>query len=250
MAYNAFLALVPLALALIGIASFLGQDDKTLARVERAMEPIAPRAVTDFVLDLLRETDERVGDAGVWLILASIFVALFLGSRAVVAMQKALAAVENETEVRPAVQMRLVAVGLTIGGGLALIATSFLLVAGRTLVRVLADISGLGALEAVWVWVRIPVSAAGLYVFLLGFYHWGPPRPLPKAWLAAAVAGGGVVLISLGFGWYLSAAPELGATFGVLGAVAVALVWLYLGAVAILLGAVAVAYTLRWRSSR
>jgi uncharacterized BrkB/YihY/UPF0761 family membrane protein len=35
----------------------------------------------------------------------------------------------------------------------------------------------------------------------------------------------------------------------VLGTVALALVWLYLGAFAILLGAVVVAYALRWRSA-
>jgi membrane protein len=60
----------------------------------------------------------------------------------------------------------------------------------------------------------------------------------------------GALGASLIFGLYLNLAPELGATFGVLGAVALALVWLYLGAFAILLGGVVVAYTLRWHSSR
>ena len=39
-------------------------------------------------------------------------------------------------------------------------------------------------------------------------------------------------------------------TYRVLGAVAAALVWLYLGAFAILLGGVVVSYTMRWRSGR
>jgi membrane protein len=54
-------------------------------------------------------------------------------------------------------------------------------------------------------------------------------------------------LVSLGFGLYLAMAPSLGATFGTLGAVAVAMVWLYLGSFMILLGAVVVAYVLRVR---
>ena len=57
-------------------------------------------------------------------------------------------------------------------------------------------------------------------------------------------------LASLGFGLYLAYSPNLGATFGTFGAVAIALVWLYLGAFAILLGGVVVAYTLRWRTNR
>ena len=69
-----------------------------------------------------------------------------------------------------------------------------------------------------------------------GWRHWSGPL--------------GALGASLAFGLYLNLAPELGATFGVLGAVALALVWLYLGAFAILLGAVVVAYTLRWRSAR
>jgi uncharacterized BrkB/YihY/UPF0761 family membrane protein len=64
--------------------------------------------------------------------------------------------------------------------------------------------------------------------------------------MAAIVATGAVVTVSLGFGLYLSATPSMGATFGVLGAVAVTLVWLYLGAFAILFGAVFVASVLRW----
>lgn len=90
--------------------------------------------------------------------------------------------------------------------------------------------------------IRIPVAGAGLYVFLLALYKYGPPKPLDRAWLAALVATTGAVLGSLGFGLYLNLSPELGATFGVLGAVAIALVWLYVGALAILAGAVVVAH--------
>ena len=89
------------------------------------------------------------------------------------------------------------------------------------------------------------MAGAGLYVFLIALYRLGPPEPLPRSWLAALVATAGAVLGSVGFGFYLGLAPELGATFGVLGAVAVALVWLYVGALAILFGAVVVAYLSR-----
>lgn len=249
-AYNAFLAVVPLTTALLGVASLVGKNADTVARVRESLEPVAPETVTDFVVDLLRDANRQVGGGEFLLIAGSIVVALFLGSRAVVAMQRALAAVENKTERRKAVAMRLVAIGLTIGAGVALILTSFLLLSGRRAIEFLADWTGLGFLDTLWASLRVPLSALGMFLFLLAFYQWGPPEPLPKSWLAAVVATVLVVLASIAFGLYLSLSPNLGATFGTLGAVAIALVWLYIGAFGVLLGAVVVAYTLRWRSER
>jgi membrane protein len=166
----------------------------------------------------------------------------------VATMQRGLALVEQRNERRPALQLRMVAVALTVGGGVVLLLTSFLLLAGRNLIGFLEELTGAGFLDVVWAWLRVPIAAGGLFLFLLAFYRWGPPEPLPKAWLAALVGTGGALVVSLAFGLYLDVAPNLGATFGVLGAVALALVWLYLGAAAILAGAVVVAFGLEWQS--
>ncbi|MFH2072203.1 MAG: YihY/virulence factor BrkB family protein, partial [Actinomycetota bacterium] len=249
-AYNAFLALMPLGLAMLGAAAFIGGSEAALRRIDSTLSSLAPQQVREFIVGLLVESENRLGGRQGWLILGSIAVALFLGSRAVATLQKAIAHVELRTERRPAVQMRLVAVALTVGGGVALLVTSILLVVGRELVDVLVGVTGIGFLDILWAWLRVPLSAAGLFLFLLAFYRWGPPAPLPKSWLAALVGTVGALGSSLIFGLYLNLAPDLGATFGVLGVVALALVWLYLGAFAILLGAVVVAHTLRWRSVR
>jgi len=239
-AYNAFLAMVPLTLAGLGVAAVVGQDAAAIDRVQRALEPIAPGAVTDFIVGLLREASGRVPSGQAWLIAGSALVALALGSRAVVALQRALALVVHRSEVRPAVQMRLVGVAFTIAGGVALFLASVLLVAGRDVFAFVGNLTGAGWLDDLWLWLRVPVSAIGLFLFVFGFYQLGPPVPLPRAWLAAVLATAGVMGGSLLFGLYLSAAPDLGPTFGTLGTVAVALVWLYVGALAILLSAVIV----------
>lgn len=244
-AYNAFLALVPLAMALVGAGAFVGRSAQVLDRVQRTLEAIAPAAVSEFVIDLFTEAGNRLGGQQGWVIGLSVLVALYLGSRAVVALQKALAAVEEDTEARRGPQLRLVAVGLTAAGGLALGLVSLLLVFGARLMAFAAEWTGLDAPVVLWDWLRVPVSALGLFLFLLAFYRWGPPRPLRRSWLAALVGTVGALLASLGFGLYLALAPRLGATFGILGAVAIALVWLYAGAFAVLLGAVLVAHNVR-----
>jgi uncharacterized BrkB/YihY/UPF0761 family membrane protein len=216
-AYNAFLALVPLGLALLGAAAFVGSDQSALDRVASTMATFAPDSVVTFVIDLLEDAGDRVGGQQGWLIPLSIALALVLGSRAVVALQKALARVVDRSEQRPPLQLRTVGFLLTIGGGVALLVSSVLLVAGRRVIEFLVELTGLAVLDTVWAWLRVPVSAAGLFLFLLAFYRWGPPEPLEKAWMAAIVATGAVVTVSLGFGLYLSATPSMGATFGVLG---------------------------------
>jgi membrane protein len=241
-AYHTFLALVPLALALFGVAAFVGQSDRAVTRVRSTLEAIAPRTVAEFVTGLLTEAETRLGGRQGWIIVLSVLLALFLGSRAVLSLQRALAGVEGRAESRHGAQARLVAVGLTLGGGLALLVASLLLVAGRRLVEFAVGLTGAEWLRAGWYWLRIPVSGAGLYLFLLACYRWGPPRPLTRPWLASLVGTAGILLASLGFGLYLALTPVLGAMFGTLGAVAVALVWLYAGAFAILLGAVAAAW--------
>lgn len=237
-AYNAFLAMVPLALALVGLGAFIGQSATALERVRNTLEVIAPGAVSEFITSLLTEAEARLGGQQVWVIALSVLVALWAGSRAVVALQRAVAGVEEQIEARRGWRLRLVGLALTVTGGLALAGVSLLLVFGGRLTLFLEELTGLEAIGTLWGWLRVPVAGVGLYLFLLAFYRWGPPRPLPRGWLAALVSMGGALAASLVFGLYLAFAPRLGATFGVLGAVAIALVWLYAVAFAVLLGAV------------
>jgi membrane protein len=244
-AYHTFLALVPLALALFGVAALVGQSEGALDRVRATLDGIAPLPVAEFISGLLVEAKDRLGGQSGWVIAVSVFLALFLGSRAMLSLQRALASVEERRQTRRRASTRLVAVGLTLSGGLVLLIASLLLVAGERLVEFTVGFTGADWLRAGWKWLRIPVTGVGLYVFLLACYRWGPPRPLARPWLAALVGTTGTLLASLGFGLYLAVAPALGATFGVLGAVAAALLWLYAGAFAILIGALVAAQTAR-----
>lgn len=236
-AYNVFLAIVPLALALVSAGAFIGQSEAAMDRVRQTLEAIAPGPVTDFVLNLFAEAQQRLGGHRGWAALISLVVSFYLGSRAVVALQQALGeTARGGLGVRRGWRLRAVAFAFTAAGGLAFVLLSVLLVFGGRVVAFLQELTGFGALGALWNWLRVPLAAAGIYLFLLALYRWGPPRPVARGWLAALLGTAGAIGASLVFGLYLALAPSLGATFGVLGAVAIALVWLYAGALAILLG--------------
>lgn len=235
-AFHSFLALIPLGLALLGGAALIGGDRLAVARIARALDPVAPEAVVEFLTDLLVDADRHIHGEW-WVIAISVVVALFLGSRAVVALQRALGTGIPEVAARRPRARRLVAVALTAAGGFAVLLCGALLVGGRSLFMFLAHWAGRPGLLVLWTWLRLPVAMAALFGFLLLCYRYAPSQPVPRAGRAAALATAGVVVGSIGFGLYLGWAPRLGAAFGTVGAVAVALTWLYLGAWAILAAA-------------
>lgn len=232
-AFHTFVAILPLALAMLGLGALLGGDQLAVERIGRALDPVAPDAVKQFLTGLVTDADHRLGGEW-WVIAGATIAALFLGSRAVVALQRALAFGPSVGSLRTIRSRRLVAIGLTLAGGVSLMITGTLLVAGRSLFVFLSQWSGHPVLLDMWRWLRYPLTAAGLFGFILLCYRYGPPRPLPRAAAAAALASAGVLLGSLAFGLYLSVAPRLGAAFGTVGAVTALLGWLYVAAWSIL----------------
>lgn len=232
-AFHAFLALAPLGMALLGGAALIGGDRAAVERLGRALDPVAPPAVREFLTGILSDADRHIHGEW-WVIGGSVGVALFLGSRAMVALQRVLGSGSAGIAVRPRRSRRWVAVALTAAGSVAVLLTGALLVAGRSLFVFLAHWAGWPALVDLWTWLRLPVAVSALFGFLLLCYHFAPPQPVPRAVRAAVLGSGGVLVGSVAFRLYLGWAPRLGAAFGTVGAVVAALTWLYLGAWSIL----------------
>lgn len=248
-AFNSFFALVPLLLVAVASASFLGRDLEALDSTLESVELFAPVAVTEVIRDVIVDVDEQLDGRQTLLVVIGVLGSLFIGSRAVIAMQRALARVEGQAEHRPRWEIRLTGIALTMAAGTALVGTTVLLVLGGTFSEFIEDKTGVDLLAVLFDLLRIPLASLGLFAFLRVFYHWGPPEPLPAAGTAAAVATAGTVGASLLFGLYLSNADALGTTIGALGGVAFALVWLYIGALATIIGAAVVTSAWRYRET-
>ena len=248
-AFNSFFALVPLLLVAVAAASLLGRDVDALDRTLESVEIFAPAAVTDVIRDIIVDVDAQLDGRQNLLVVIGVAASLFIGSRAVVAMQRALARVEGQAEYRPRWEVRLTAIALTLAAGTALVGTTILLVIGGAFSDFIEDKTGVGFLASLFEYLRIPLASLGLFVFLRVFYHWGPPDPIPATGTAALVGTAGTVGASLLFGFYLQNAATLGTTVGALGGVAFALLWLYIGALATIVGAAAVTNVWRYRET-
>jgi membrane protein len=213
------------------------------------VEIFAPPAITDLIRDVIIDVEAQLDGRQTLLVIIGVLASLFIGSRAVVAMQRALARVEGQAEYRPRWEVRLTAIALTLAAGTALVGTTILLVIGGAFSEFIEDKTGVDFLASLFEILRIPLASLGLFVFLRVFYHWGPPDPIPAAGTAALVGTAGTVGASLLFGLYLQNADTLGTTVGALGGVAFALLWLYVGALATIIGAAIVTKAWRYRET-
>lgn len=168
-------------------------------------------------------------------------VALWSGSRALNVAIDTITVASGQNGRRGIVRTRLLAFGLYLPALLLGAATVPLLLAGTELLAGVAPAAAAVLGPLVW-----PMVAAALVVFLSTLYHLAlPDRPrwragLPGALVALAVWAVGSVLLRL----YLhgSQTGQFGATgaggFGRIAATAAILLWLYITALAVLIGAV------------
>ena len=250
-AYNIIFALVPGGIVLLTAASFFGRSDEALAETVRVVSLIAPEEVAEEIGRVLNSTSAIVGGREGVIIAIGALVSLWFGARAVLTIMRVLTRVEDIEEDRPWWASRLIAIGLTVAVGLALLLSWVLIVAGGAIEDWLVDLTDLTWPVAVWSAFRLPLATGGVLLFFWLLYRFGPPRRLPGTWAAAFMATGGMIGLSLGLQFYLNRAGGLGPTYATFGAVGLLLLWLYLVSYIIIVsGSVAAAATRRWHRRR
>ncbi|MGI9585487.1 MAG: YihY/virulence factor BrkB family protein, partial [Acidimicrobiia bacterium] len=132
-AYNSLLALVPLAVAFVTILTFIDGDGTFLQRLINSIQQNLPTDVAAFFVDLLEQSIQWAqADRGLILVV-SFLIALWSGSRAVYAVQKALRTVEGEEDQRGYVRSRLLGIGVTVAAGVGVMAGYAFVLIGETL---------------------------------------------------------------------------------------------------------------------
>lgn len=234
-AFFAFFSIFPALAALFAIYGLITSPadvEQQLASFTSLLPADAARLIEEQMRRLASDADSSLG----WGALVGFGISLWSANKGMKGIVDALNVAYDSPERRGFVRLNLVTLGLTLGGVLA-VGLILTLVAG---VPVLLGRFGLGD---VWhqsiAWGRWPVLAATLVMLIGIVYHVAPNRPSPRwRWVTpgSLLATFLFLVASAGFSFYVSRFGTYNETYGSVAAVAVLMLWLYMGAYVVMLG--------------
>ena len=237
-AFFAFLAFVPLIAVIVLLYGLVGDPNTVSASIEQ-ISGILPDAVLTILREqLLSIVNTNKAAQGLGLALA-LFVSTYGAMRAAKAMMKALNIIYEEHESRNIFVTTWVGAQITIG--MAAVA-----IVGLIAITVFSYISNflqgyLGDNVLLILKITTWVAAGFLVSLTFGlFFRYAPDRrPAKWRWLSlgSIVATLLWLAITIGFGYYAANISDYNATYGSLAAVVIFLMWLFLSAYSVLIGA-------------
>ena len=235
-AFYLLLSMVPAlaaAVAIFGVFADPAAIGRTIAAIGGAL-PQEALALIEEQLERLVAASPRTLGLGA---LVGVLLSLWSATRGTKALISALNAAYAERERRGFVRLNLVALGLTLALiAFGLVAIGLVAVAPLALRRAgVGDAAGTALSLLRW-----PLLLAFLVVALAVIYRFAPDRDEPRwRWVSAGAVAASVLWLagSAGFSLYVSRSGSYDATYGSLGAIAVLMVWLLVGAYALLFGA-------------
>ena len=235
-AFYAFLALFP---ALIAVVSLYGlfADPAAIGTQINAMTSALPEQARTLITDQVTTLTTR-GRAtlGVGLIL-SVALALWSASSGISNLITAINSAYDEDEERGFVKKRLLALAVTLAAIVFMVIMLGLVAVVPPLLEHLAGNGPLRWILQIGRWVIVVLLVTGALAVL---YRLAPDRAAPKMrWVSigAVVATVLWLIASVGFSLYVSTFGNYAKTYGAFAGIIVTLLWLWITAYAILLGA-------------
>ncbi len=237
LAYYFFFSLFPALLFLIALASYF-PITTLMDEVVGTLRQFAPPEFLTIVTDQMRKIS---GDEQGGLLTLGILTALWSSSTAMTAIIDTVNHAYGVEEGRSWWKVRLIAIALTIGGAIFVLASFALVIIGPQLAAPLADALGLGtALEWTWRILEWPLAWALASIGIALVYYFAPDVDQEWTWLAPGTVFATVLWLaaSLGFRYYVMNVTHYTETYGALGGAMVLLLWFYLSGFVLLIGAV------------
>lgn len=237
-AYYFFFALFPALLFVIGIASFFPLQTLT-GDVVVMLGRVAPRLVTEIIGDAMDSLGKQ-NSGGV--LTFGFLITVWSTSGAMTAIITTLNAAYDVTESRPWWKTRVIAIGLTIGIAVFIIASMFLVLAGPALAEHLTNRFGLGAAFK-WSWwvLQWPIVFALVASAIGLIYYFAPDVEQDWVWITpgSVLATLLWLLVSIALKLYYQFVPSAAnPTYGAIGGIMVLMLWFYASGIALLVGAV------------
>jgi membrane protein len=235
-AFKALLALFPALIAAVSLWGLFA-DPETITEQISGFADALPEEVAGIIEQQLTQVAGTGARALSGTLAVSILLALWSASSGIAGLMEGCNAAYDEVDRRSFVRKRGLALAFTVGG------LVFLLLALGLIAVVPAVLGTLGLGPAAELAVRIgqwPLLALVAMGAMTLVYRYAPDRENPQLrW----VSGGAILatllwlIASAGFAAYVQVAGNFAATYGALAGVIVVMLWLYLTAFSILLGA-------------
>jgi membrane protein len=235
-AFYALLSLFPALVAVISLYGLVSDPADVARQLEDITQPLPP----EISHLLITQVESIAGSSSGGLGFSAIFgivAALWSASSGMKWLLSAISLTYDQPEGRGFVKLRGTALLLTLGAAVGLVVSVGLIAATPVLSRAVG-LESTGTLVASV--LRWPVLAALVVVGLAVIYRYGPDRdPAKWRWVSWGSGIATVIwLVSSGaFALYASVAGDFNKSYGTLGGFVALMLWLYLTALSVLLGA-------------
>jgi membrane protein len=239
LAYYAFLAIPSALLVAAGLFSLIA-DPHSVTTVIAKLHGILPAQAATLLEGSLKRLTEHQG-TGVAILTIGGVLALWSLTGAMQNVMWAMNIAYEREEGRGFVRRRVTALGMVVFALIGFALAFGVLVLGPHLSTWIGDAIGAkSVVKAVWYVAEWPLLLAGLLVTFAGLMHFGPnvKHPCWRFLTFGSVLAIAIWLLASGaFAFYASRFGSYNKAWGSLSAVVVMLTWLWLSAVALLLGA-------------
>lgn len=232
-AYFGFLSLFPF---IVFINFLLQRVHLSAIDIMGFLSPILPKEIVNFIVSYMEYISPQ-NSAGVLSI--GIVVTIYLASRVIRSMEQAVAKAYGIKKSRSFFGSVAVSAIAIICIGLMLIAAVLFIVLSRRPVLFILNVLGLENMVGA---VLVLKWAFVIFIMLMVFSVVYKLIPYKKVTFSSVVPGtlfslAGFMVMSAGFGWYVTFAATSSSIYGYIGTVFIALLWLYFVGVIFVLGA-------------
>ncbi|MDW5378104.1 YihY/virulence factor BrkB family protein [Halomonas sp. HP20-15] len=235
-AFYSLLALFPAIVAVISIWGLLF-DPQQISQQISSVSHLLPQQAAGIIRQQAQQASASNSTGMGLAAIGGILLAVYSASRGIKGLMDGLNIVYEEQEKRGFIKKTAIILGLTLGAVVMAVVTLGAITAIPTLVKLL----GLGGIIGTLInLLRWPLLLVMVMVALAILFRYAPDRRKPRWQWASA---GSVVAVplwligSIGFSIYVRNFASYNETYGSLGAVVVLLMWFWLSAFIVLMGA-------------
>lgn len=235
-AFYFFLSLFPAIAAFLALYGLIMSPENAAEQVTQ-LQPLIPQEAYQLIAGFAEAVANSEGQTLGWGIAFSILLGVFSANKGTAALFTGLNIAYNQEDSRPFLRRSLLTLGVTLGA----IISGSLLLAAVAVIPMIRQVLPLPEMtDTILNLLRWPLIVVIGFGALAVLYKVAPNRSNPQwRW----VTPGSVVAVllwllgSAGFGWYIESFGDMSKTYGSLAGIVVLMLWFFITAYAILLGA-------------